>query len=104
MQFVALDDFDLPRPGIGCCLGNARPLISGIGKDTLDEWPQRTGPFVENTRRTVAILNVGRMDVDAQQQAKRVDEDVPFATRNLLRAIIALRVERSPPFGLPFTL
>jgi hypothetical protein len=38
------------------------------------------------------------MNDDAQQEAERIDEDVPLATRDLLARIKALRVERGAPF------
>jgi hypothetical protein len=46
------------------------------------------------------------MHGDAQQEAERVDQDVALATRDLLASIIALRVERRPPFcaALPLWL
>ena len=51
-----------------------------------------------------AILHVGGMDDDAQQQAECIDEDVALAPRDLLARIEALRVERSPPFCAPLAL
>ena len=36
------------------------------------------------------------MNDDVQQEAERVDENVPLAARDLLARIVALRVERSP--------
>ena len=50
------------------------------------------------------LAQVQQSLADAQQKAKRVDEDVPLAARDFLRAIIALRIERRPPFGVPLTL
>jgi len=47
---------------------------------------------------SVAVLNVGGMDDDAQQETKRVDQDVPLAPRDLLACIKALRVDQRPPF------
>jgi hypothetical protein len=38
------------------------------------------------------------MDDDVQQEAERVDQDVPLAARDLLARIEALRVERAAPF------
>ena len=35
----------------------------------------------------IAILNVSRMNDDVQQEAQRVDQDVPFATFDLLKRI-----------------
>jgi hypothetical protein len=98
MQLVTLDDLQHPASGLGrrrCCFG---ALIAGIGEDTFDEREQAAGAAIEDQPRAVAILDVGRVDDDGQQQAKRVDENVPLAARDLLARIIPLRVERGAPF------
>jgi hypothetical protein len=77
VQLVALDDFDLPATAVRGGRGDAQSLIAGIGKDAQDEGPQRAGAFVEDRARAVAILNIGRVCGDAQQQPKRIDENVP---------------------------
>jgi hypothetical protein len=46
----------------------------------------------------VAILHSSRVDDDVQQQAERVDKDMPFAVSDLLGRIKALRVKRGVPF------
>ncbi len=98
VQFVALDDFDDPRSRLGGGLCHARPLIAGIGEDTFDEREEAARASIENQPRAIAVLNVGGMNDDAQQEAERIDEDVALATRDLLARIIALRVERGTPF------
>ncbi len=104
MQFGALDDFDHPVAGACGSQCGARPLITGIGKDAQDERPHGARPFVEYERRTVAILNVGGMNRNAQQEAERIDEDMPLAARDFLARVIALRVKQSPPFGAALAL
>ena len=52
----------------------------------------------EHKPGAVAILHIGGMDDDIQQEAERIDEDMPLAARDLLARIIALRVERGAPF------
>jgi len=98
MQLGALDDFDDPMTGAGGGLRHAWPLIAGIGEDALDEREQTAGAPIEDQPRAVAILHVGGMDHDVQEQAERVDENVPLAARDLLARIEALRVERGAPF------
>lgn len=98
VRFVALDDLDHPTPRAGGGFCHARALITGIGEDALDEGKEAACAPVEDQPRAVAILHIGRMDNDVQQEADRVDEDVPLAARDLLTRIIALRVERRPPF------
>jgi hypothetical protein len=98
MQLIALDD--LQRPGAGVCdrRGDPGSLIAGIGEDALDEGEEAARALVEDKPRAVAILDIGRMDDDVQQEAERVNEDMPLAARNLLARVIALRVERGAPF------
>ena len=72
-------------------------MISAIGKDALDEWEQTAG-LAQDLTHAVAILNIGRVDENAQQKAERVDEDMPLAARDFLARIKALRVDRRPPF------
>jgi hypothetical protein len=98
MQLVALDDLD--PPGARLCDGGSgfRSLIAGIGEDALDEGEEAACAPIEDQRRAVAVLHLGRMDDDVQQEAERIDEDVPLAARDLLARIKALRVERGAPF------
>ena len=98
VQFVALDDFDNPTARAGGGVRHAWSLIAGIGEDALDEGKQATASLVEDQSRAVAILDVGGMNDDIQEKAERVDENMPFAARDLLTRIIALRVERGAPF------
>lgn len=98
MHLVALDDLDGPGAGLGDRGGEGPRVIAGIGEDALDEGKQAARAPVEDQAGAVAVLYVGRMNDDVQQKAERVDEDVPFAARDLLARIIALRVERRPPF------
>ena len=98
MQIVTLDDLQGPGAGLGDGCGQCRSLVAGIGEDALDEGEEAARAPVEDESRTVAILYIGRMDDDVQQEAERVDEDVPLAARDLLARIVALRVERGAPF------
>ena len=86
---------DLQAPGAG-------PRHGG-GHQSLDEGEQATG-LRQHGLGAIAVLDVGRVDDDAQQQAERVDEDVPFAPEHLLARVVAGRVERGAPFCAPFTL
>lgn len=104
MQLVALDDFDRPGPSLGeGCRQLGSPIV-GIGEDAFDERKQAARAPVENQPGAIAILDVGRMDDDVQQEAERVDEDVPLATLDLLARVIARRIERDPPFCAPLAL
>lgn len=97
MQLGAFHDLELPTAGPGDGGGHFRPLVTAIGEDRLDEREQAAGPAQQQIG-AVAILHVGRVDHDVQEQAERVDENVPFAARDLLARIEALRIDRRPPF------
>ena len=97
MSIAALDDLQAPAAGLGDDFGHLRPLVAGVGEDALDE--RKGSPCrAQQVARAVAILHVGRVDGDAQQEAKRIDEDVPLAAGDLLARIETLRVERGAPF------
>ncbi len=98
MQLIAFDDFELP--GAGACDDRRRfwSLVAGIGEDTLEEREETARTPIENEPRAVAILHVGRMNNDIQQETERIDENVPLAARDLLARIEALWVKRGAPF------
>ena len=100
MAFAAFDDLQLPGAALGNRSGGLCPLIAGIGEDALNEGEQTPGAPIEHQSRTVAILHVGGVDNDIQEQAERVDENMPLAARNLLARIEALRVEPSAALAL----
>src|ERR1700688_4299211 len=63
------------------------------GKGALDE--RKGAPRgAQQVTRTIAVLHVGRVDGDAQQEAQRIDQDVTLAAGDFLPRIKALRVER----------
>lgn len=97
MQFAALDDLNGPATGVGDHLCHLGSLVASIGENALNEG-ERAACRAEQVTSTVAILHMGGMDYDTQQQAERIDEDMALATRDLLAGIKALRVERRAPF------
>ena len=97
VEIGAFDDLDFPASSPGCDFRHFRPLISGIGEDPLDE--RKTPPrLAQQAACAVTVLNVGRQNAHAEEQAERVDEDVTLAPGDLLARVIALRVERRAPF------
>ena len=104
MQLVTFDDLD--RAGSGRCerRRQLRSLIVGIGEDAFDEGEAAARAAIEDQPSAITILDVGRMDDDVQQEAERVDENVPLAARDLLARVIARRIERRPPFCAPLAL
>lgn len=100
---AALDDLERPAAGAGDERAHLRPGVAAIGDDALDE---REAPprLAQQRLGAIAILDIGGMDVDVQQQALRVDEDVALAAEDLLAGIVPGRVERAPPFTAPLAL
>jgi len=97
MGIAALDDLQDPRAGSRNCLGHLRPLVAGVGEDALDK---REGAprGAQHLVRSVAVLHIGWVDDDAQEEAQRIDQDVALAAGDFLPRIKALRVERGAPF------
>ena len=98
VQFVALDDLEHPTTGAGSHSRGAWSLIAGIGEDPLDEREKAARAPIENQPRPVAVLNIGGMNDDVQQEAKRIDKDMALAPGDLLARIKPLRVKRRAPF------
>jgi len=79
-------------------LRGAWSLIAGIGEDPLDEGEKAARAPIENQPRPVAVLNIGGMDDDVQQETERIDKDMALAPGDLLARIKPLRVKRGAPF------
>lgn len=94
---AAAYDLYLPRPGALDRRGHLRPLIAGVADDPLDE-RELAAHLAQQGFGAVAVLYVSRVDQHAQQQAKRIGQDVALATKGLLARVIAGRVERRSPF------
>ena len=102
MSLTALDDLKRPASGVsdrGCGPG---ALISGIGEDALDEREEAPRACIEDQSRAVAILQIGWMDDDVQQEAERVDQDVPLAAVTFLPASKPCGSSARPPFAPPW--
>ena len=102
-NIAALHDLDRPITGAGDESTHLRPGVAAVGNDTLDE--RKTPPSLPQQRfGAVLVLDVGGMDIDVQQQALRIDEDVALATEDFFPGIVAGWVERAPPFTAPLAL
>ena len=77
--------------------------IAPVGDDAFDEG-EAALRLAQQRLGAVAVLDVGCVDVDAQEQALRVDEDVTLAPDDLLAGVVARAVERRPPFSAPLAL
>lgn len=97
MQLGAFDDLDLPGPGVGHDLGHSGALIAGVCED-LDDRGEAASGVAQQAAGAIAVLDIGAMDDDIQQQAEGVDDDMAFAARDFLARVVALRIDRGPPF------
>jgi len=99
----SLDDLQSPSPGAPYGQCHLASGISAISKNAFDEREQSSCP-AQQMESTITVLNIGRMNDDIQQEAQRVDQDVPFATLDLLARVVARRIERRPPFCEPLAV
>ncbi len=99
----AFDDLDFPRGG----LHGPAQLFAAVGtvsEDRLQEAEEPARPAVEDQKGAVAVLQVGRVDGDGEDQAEGVDEEMALLALDLLARVIARRVDARPPFSALFTL
>ena len=75
-----------------------RPLVAAVGKQFAQEREQAE-QGVEDQHAAVTVLDVRRMDDAMQQEAYRIDQDVPLLALDLLACVIAARVDAGPPFS-----
>jgi len=55
-------------------------------------------------RAAVAVLNVSGITMAMNQQALRIDENMPLLAFDLLSRVVARRINRKPPFFSALTL
>lgn len=103
MAVAAAHDLDLPVAGAGDGGSHLRPLISSVADDALDEGEQ-SARLAQQWLGTVAVLHIGGMHDHAEQQAKRVGQDMTLAPDNLLARVVAGRIESRAPFCAPFAV
>jgi len=99
-EVAALHDLELPSAGRRRSIRCLFSPIGAVGEDALNEREQPTR-LAQQGDRAIAVLDVGGMDEDAQQEAERVDQDMALAARRFLPRVVARRVERGPPFTAP---
>ena len=80
-----------------------RPLIGAVGEQ-FPEKGKQTEQGRQQRETAVAILNVGGGDDAVQQQALRIDQNMPLLALDQLAGIEAVAVDASPPFSALFTL
>ena len=80
-----------------------RPLVAAVGEQLAQEREQAEQGR-QDQHAAVAVLNVRRMNDGMQQQAYRIDEDMPLLALDLLARIVPVRIDAGPPFSALFTL
>ena len=95
----SLHNLDLQgREGLGRRALKLRSVVSAIGEQAAQEREQAEHRG-ELQSAAVAVLDVGGMDDDVEQETYRVDQDMPLLALDLLARIVARRVDRGPPFS-----
>lgn len=97
MLVAAADDLELPCPGSPHGGSHLRPLIACITDGAFDEREQAPR-LPRQWLGPVAVLHIGRLHHDREQQAERVRQQVALAADDLLGRVVAGRVERGAPF------
>ena len=100
----ALDDFDVHLfHYFRHSAAEHRALIAAISVELQQEWIHAEHGR-HDQRAAIAILNVGGMHDGVDQQALRVDENVPLLALDLLARVVTRPIDRRPPFSALFTL
>ena len=100
----SLDDLGLEiGQDAGQCAVKDRALIGAVGEQ-FPEKGKQTEQGRQQRETAVAILNVGGGDDAVQQQALRIDQNMPLLALDQLAGIEAVAVDASPPFSALFTL
>ncbi len=81
-----------------------RAAVGAVGEDRLQEGKEPARLAVQDQKGTIAVLQVGRVDDDGEDQTEGVDEEMALLARDLLARVIARRVDARPPFSALFTL
>lgn len=68
--------------------GDEASGIAAVGADPLDEGEAAPGPL-QHAFRAVAVLDVGGMDLDRQQTAVGVGQDMPLAPVDAFPGVVA---------------
>jgi site-specific DNA recombinase len=100
---AALDDLQPPTAGSGHRHCGGVALIGAVGEDHLDEGEQ-PACGTQHRQGSVTVLDVGGMNHGTQQEAQRIDQDVPLLALDLLARIVTARINARPPFSALLTL
>jgi hypothetical protein len=96
----AFDDLQLNAASVAQSSDPREKLagVASIGPDTAQA-QERVREHAKQQLRAIAILDIGGVNDDGDQQPERVDEQVPLASTDFLARIVTAR----PPFSVVFT-
>ena len=96
----AFDDLDRPAADLGKCGPEFRSSIAAVGED-MAQPGEGLAHGAQHQGSAVAVLNIGAVNHQSDQQAERIGHDMALAALYLLA-----RVEAGDPAGLSvvFTL
>src|SRR5580704_11307619 len=86
----SLDDLNRPWSAMGECRYELFAAVNSIGKD-MEQLGKPAPQLLQQWNGPVAILNVGGMNLDGEQEAIGVGDNMPFAAVDTLTGIVASR-------------
>jgi hypothetical protein len=98
----SLDDFDPPLTPIGEQRVQALALIGAVRPDQAEPREQ-SAQTCENQKGAIAILDIRGMNNRVQRETLGVDDDVTFASLDILARVLPHRIDRGPPFSADLT-
>ena len=100
----SFDDFGFESgQDVGERVAEDRSLIGAVGKQLYEKW-KLTEQRRQQHDAAVAILDAGGMHDGVQQQAQRINENMPLLALDQLAGIEAVRIDAGPPFSALLTL
>ena len=93
----------MPSPEFADGGSSGGTLVTAIGKHPHDEGKKATD-LLEDRQRAIAVLDIGGLNMGRQDQAERIDDDVPLLAFDLFPRVVARRINPRPPFSAPLTL
>ena len=94
----ALDQLD-PPGGIGHGPAQLSAAVGAVGEDRLREGKELAGVAIQNQKGAVAVLYVGRVDDDGEDQAEGIDEEMALLARVIARQAGPLTQTATPPLA-----
>jgi len=80
-----------------------RSLVTGVSEQ-LGQEREPSQQAAQQQTAAIAVLDVSRMHDRMQNQAQRIDQDMPFLAFDLLARVIARPIDRRAPFSVLLTL